>query len=105
MNADSIFLVSAFLLGFVGSLIIMLSGRAYAGYIEASLQMHEVMIHQLIHQDPEQVAFTNLDEFRGRGAGKARRWFFLGLSFLIASNLLHLIRVGYIACWAQQGQV
>ena len=103
MNTDSIFLVSAFLLGFLGSLIIMLSGRAYTKFIEVSLQMHEVMIGQLIHQDPEQVSFTNLDQFRGRGACKARRMFFLGLSLLILSNLLHLIRVGYMACWTQQG--
>jgi len=93
MELNIIFLVLAFLCGLLGTLVILLSSRAYSKYIELSLQMHELMIHQLIENSLEQVSFQNADEFRENGAKTAKLWFIAGLLLVIGSFLLHLYRV------------
>jgi len=93
MNQHGILLISAFTLGLLGTLIILFSSRAYSKFIEISLQMHELMIHQLIENSSNQVSFQNVDEFRENGSKVAKFWFFIGLFLVIMSFVLHLYRV------------
>lgn len=97
MIIEQLLLILAFSIGLIGTLIVTFSSRAYSKYIELSLQMHEVMIHQLIENNQDQVSFQNVDKFRENGAKAAKTWFITGLSLIIASFALHLFRVLFIA--------
>lgn len=96
MVIEKIFLISAFSIGLIGTLIVTFSSRAYSKYIELSLQMHEVMIHQLIENHQDQVSFQNMDKFRKNGAKAAKIWFVIGLFLILASFGLHLFRVLFV---------
>lgn len=93
MTIIEVFLVLAFSSGILGTFIILFSSRAYSKYIELSLQMHELMIHQFLENSSEQVSFQNIEVFRENGGKTAKIWFFIGLLLVIGSFMLHLYRV------------